>query len=49
MQKLLRKLITVWADTLASLVEDDRERIRQQRDEEAHRKRWHEYLRPRPP
>jgi hypothetical protein len=48
MRKLLKRVIAFVTENLNYLVADDRERIRQQ-DDDANRKRWHEYLRPRPP
>jgi hypothetical protein len=49
MRKLLKRLITFCSQNLDALVRDDRADIRQLEDVEATRKRWHEYLRPRPP
>ena len=49
MPKLLKRLITFWSENLEALVRDDRAEIRQFKDDDAARKRWHDYLRPRPP
>jgi hypothetical protein len=49
MQKLLKRLITFWSQNLVAWVRDDRAHIRQLKDEDAARKRWHDYLRSRPP
>lgn len=49
MPKLLKRLITFRSQNLEALVRDDQADIRQLEDVEAMRKRWHDYLRPRPP
>ena len=49
MRKLLKRLMTFCSQNLDSLVRDDRAGIRQREDVEAARKRWHDYLRARPP
>jgi hypothetical protein len=49
MQRLLKQLITFCTQTLVAWIGDDRAGIRQLKDEDAARKRWHEYLRRRPP
>ncbi len=49
MPKLLKRLITFWSENLEALVRDDLAEIRQSKDDNAAPKRWHDYLRPRPP
>ena len=49
MPKRLKQLITFWTQTVVAWIRDDRADIQQFKDEDAARKRWHEYLRPRPP
>lgn len=49
MPKLLKQLITFCTQTPAAWIKGDRADFRQLKDEDAARKRWHEYLRPRPP
>ena len=49
MQRLLKHLLTFWTQNRRALVRDNRADLRQLKDAEAARKRWHDYLRPRPP
>ena len=41
MRRLLKRLITFWPQTAMAWIRDDRADIRQLKDEDAARKRWH--------